>query len=62
MLEKDKVQSSQVQQISDKSTDPSDIYDITIIGGGPVGMFTAFYAGLRTAKTKIIESLDELGG
>lgn len=62
MLEKDKVQRSQVQQISDKSTDPSDIYDITIIGGGPVGMFTAFYAGLRTAKTKIIESLDELGG
>ena len=62
MLEKDKVQRSQVQQISDKSTDSSDIYDITIIGGGPVGMFTAFYAGLRTAKTKIIESLDELGG
>lgn len=22
-------------------------YDITIIGGGPVGLFTAFYAGLR---------------
>lgn len=40
----------------------SEIYDITIIGGGPVGLFTAFYAGLRQAKTKIIESLPVLGG
>ncbi|NUJ33084.1 NAD(P)/FAD-dependent oxidoreductase, partial [Pseudoalteromonas sp. 2103] len=38
------------------------IYDITIIGGGPVGLFTAFYAGLRQASVKIIESLPELGG
>lgn len=39
-----------------------EIYDITIIGGGPVGMFAAFYAGMRNAKTKIIESLPVLGG
>ncbi|MGP6138538.1 NAD(P)/FAD-dependent oxidoreductase [Jeotgalibaca sp. A127] len=39
-----------------------DIYDITIIGGGPAGMFTAFYAGLRQAKVKIIEALPQLGG
>lgn len=39
-----------------------DIYDITIIGGGPSGMFTAFYAGLRQAKVKIIEALPQLGG
>lgn len=38
------------------------IYDITIIGGGPVGLFTAFYAGLRQAKVKIIENLPTLGG
>lgn len=38
------------------------LYDITIIGGGPVGLFTAFYAGLRQASVKIIESLPELGG
>ncbi|WP_425411641.1 NAD(P)/FAD-dependent oxidoreductase [Lacticigenium naphthae] len=38
------------------------IYDITVIGGGPVGMFTAFYAGLRNAKVKIIETLPVLGG
>ncbi|XJZ26798.1 NAD(P)/FAD-dependent oxidoreductase [Bacillota bacterium Lsc_1132] len=38
------------------------IYDITIIGGGPVGMFTAFYGGMRQASVKIIESLPQLGG
>lgn len=38
------------------------IYDITVIGGGPVGMFTAFYGGMRQASVKIIESLPQLGG
>lgn len=38
------------------------IYDITVIGGGPVGMFTAFYGGMRQATVKIIESLPHLGG
>ncbi|MCP9334162.1 NAD(P)/FAD-dependent oxidoreductase [Lentilactobacillus hilgardii] len=37
-------------------------YDITIIGGGPAGMFAGFYAGLRNAKVQLIESLTELGG
>ncbi|WP_283679446.1 NAD(P)/FAD-dependent oxidoreductase [Lentilactobacillus sp. Marseille-Q4993] len=37
-------------------------YDITVIGGGPAGIFAGFYAGLRNAKTQIIESLSELGG
>ncbi len=39
-----------------------DIYDITIIGGGPSGLYAAFYAGLRAARTKIIDSLPQLGG
>lgn len=39
-----------------------EVYDITIIGGGPVGLFTAFYAGMRQATVKIIESLPQLGG
>ena len=39
-----------------------DIYDVTIIGGGPSGLFAAFYAGLRDARTKIIDSLPQLGG
>ncbi|HCM90074.1 MULTISPECIES: NAD(P)/FAD-dependent oxidoreductase [Vagococcus] len=38
------------------------IYDITIIGGGPTGLFAGFYAGMRQAKTKIIEVLPGLGG
>ncbi len=38
------------------------ICDITIIGGGPVGLFAAFYAGLRGMKTRIVDSLDQLGG
>ncbi|WP_240374970.1 NAD(P)/FAD-dependent oxidoreductase [Bacillus piscicola] len=39
-----------------------DIYDITILGGGPTGLFTAFYGGMRQAKVKIIESMPQLGG
>ena len=38
------------------------IYDLTIVGAGPVGLFAAFYAGIRKAKTKIIDSLPQLGG
>ena len=38
------------------------VYDITIIGGGPAGLFTAFYGGMRDASVKIIESLPQLGG
>lgn len=36
--------------------------DITIIGGGPTGLFAAFYAGLRGVSARIIDSLPELGG
>lgn len=43
-------------------TEVDSFYDITIIGGGPAGMFAGFYAGLRNAKTQIIESLAEMGG
>lgn len=39
-----------------------EVFDVTIIGGGPVGLFTAFYAGLRNMSCKIIESLPQLGG
>lgn len=39
-----------------------DIFDIVIIGGGPTGLFSAFYAGMRQAKTLILESLPQLGG
>jgi ferredoxin/flavodoxin---NADP+ reductase len=38
------------------------LFDITIIGGGPTGLFGAFYAGMRQMSTKIIDGLEELGG
>lgn len=43
-------------------TEQNELYDITIIGGGPSGLFAAFYAGLRQMKVKIIESMPQLGG
>jgi ferredoxin/flavodoxin---NADP+ reductase len=36
--------------------------DITIIGAGPVGLATAFWAGMREASCRIIDSLPEIGG
>ena len=39
-----------------------DIRDITIIGGGPTGLFAAFYAGMRGTSVRIVDSLPELGG
>ncbi len=52
----------QEQALSAREDAAETIFDVTIIGGGPVGLFGAFYAGLRQLKTKIIDSLPELGG
>ncbi|MEC7833524.1 MAG: NAD(P)-binding protein, partial [Gemmatimonadota bacterium] len=38
------------------------IHDITVIGGGPTGLFAAFYAGMRSLSCRIVDSLPELGG
>jgi ferredoxin/flavodoxin---NADP+ reductase len=38
------------------------IPDITVIGGGPTGLYAAFYAGMRERSVRIIDSLPELGG
>ncbi|RKQ29591.1 NAD(P)/FAD-dependent oxidoreductase [Oceanobacillus halophilus] len=38
------------------------VFDVTIIGAGPVGLFTAFYGGMRQASVKILESLPHTGG
>lgn len=38
------------------------IVDVTVIGGGPAGLYSAFYAGLREMKVKIIEFQPHLGG
>lgn len=37
-------------------------FDLTILGAGPVGMYAAYYAGFRKLKTKVIDSLEEVGG
>lgn len=44
------------------ATDEQQVVDIAIIGGGPTGLFAAFYCGMRGASCKIIDSLPELGG
>ncbi|CAM4351749.1 NAD(P)/FAD-dependent oxidoreductase [Paenibacillus tarimensis] len=44
------------------STSEQQVTDIVIIGGGPAGMFAAFYGGMRQASVKIIESMPQLGG
>ncbi len=36
--------------------------DITVVGGGPVGLFAVFYAGLRGCSTRVIDRLPHLGG
>ena len=41
---------------------PHEIRDITIIGGGPTGIFALFYAGMRKATAQIVDALPELGG
>lgn len=38
------------------------LVDITIIGGGPTGLFARFYAGMRGVTAQIIDALPDLGG
>jgi thioredoxin reductase len=42
--------------------DFDDVRDVTVIGAGPVGICTAFWAGMREASARVIDSLPELGG
>jgi ferredoxin/flavodoxin---NADP+ reductase len=48
------------------STNPptvdTDIRDLTIIGGGPVGLIASFWAGMREASARIVDSLPDIGG
>lgn len=36
--------------------------DVTIIGGGPTGLYGLFYAGMRGMRARLIDALPELGG
>lgn len=38
------------------------LVDLTVIGGGPVGLFAAFYGGMRGMSVRIVDSLPDLGG
>ena len=39
-----------------------ELIDISIIGGGPTGLFGLFYAGMRGVRAQIIDALPQLGG
>jgi len=47
---------------NDLTRDSDVVRDITVIGAGPVGLSAAFWAGMREASVRIIDSLPELGG
>ena len=38
------------------------VFDITVIGAGPVGLAAAYYAGHREASVCLVESLEQVGG
>lgn len=40
----------------------TEIRDLVILGGGPTGLFGAYYAGVREMTVTIVDSLEELGG
>lgn len=37
-------------------------FDVVIVGAGPVGLYAAYYAGMRGLSVAIIENFDEAGG
>jgi thioredoxin reductase (NADPH) len=39
-----------------------DQVDITILGGGPTGLFALFYAGMRGVTAQLVDALPQLGG
>ncbi|RYZ97685.1 MAG: NAD(P)/FAD-dependent oxidoreductase, partial [Proteobacteria bacterium] len=38
------------------------LYDITVVGAGPVGLFGVFYAGMRQMSINLVDSLEMIGG
>ena len=49
-------------EMTNRTEPERDIFDITIIGAGPTGLFAAFYAGMRQGRAQVIDSLEEPGG
>jgi thioredoxin reductase (NADPH) len=48
--------------IHNPATDHQDVRDLTIIGGGPTGIFAAFQCGMNHITCRIVESMAQLGG
>lgn len=44
------------------AADFHEVRDVTVIGAGPVGLSAAFWAGMREATSRVIDSLPEIGG
>jgi ferredoxin/flavodoxin---NADP+ reductase len=40
----------------------SEVRDVTVVGAGPVGLSAAFWAGMREASSRIVDSLPQIGG
>jgi thioredoxin reductase len=38
------------------------VRDVTVIGAGPVGMIASFWAGMREASSRLVDSLPDIGG
>lgn len=51
--------------MSNNGSSPSaltDDVDVLIVGAGPVGLFGAYYAGVRGLRTAVVDSLSQVGG
>jgi len=51
-----------INDAMDLSRDFDEVRDVTVVGAGPVGLSVAFWAGMREASSRIIDSLPEIGG
>jgi thioredoxin reductase (NADPH) len=41
---------------------PGEVRDVTVVGAGPVGLSAAFWAGMREASSRVVDSLPQIGG
>lgn len=48
-------------QVKTVEGDPGEL-DVLIVGAGPVGLFGAYYAGVRGLRTAVVDSLSQVGG
>jgi ferredoxin/flavodoxin---NADP+ reductase len=55
-----RARAASIARVSDHPT--SESVDVLIVGAGPVGLFGAYYAGVRTLSVAVLDSLEEPGG